>query len=94
MLAELLKAPGASLVVNEKNRFLMSPLQLACCDDGAGSPEVADLLIRAGADPNARCEARQSAGRADFRRLGWDKTPLMAAAAAEHYDLVSVPAFF
>jgi len=73
VLAALLEAPAAALVVNEKNRFLMSPLQLACCDDGAGSPEVAELLIRHGADPNAKC---------------WDKTPLMAAAASEHYELV------
>lgn len=59
-------------VLNEKNKHLMTPLQLACCDDGSGSPAVARLLAEHGADVNARC---------------WDKTPLMAAASGDFYEL-------
>lgn len=59
-------------VLNEKNKHLMTPLQLACCDDGSGSPAVARLLVEHGADVNGRC---------------WDKTPLMAAASGDFYEL-------
>ena len=60
-------------LLNERNKLLMSPLQLCCCDDAPGSPAAAALLVKAGADVNARC---------------WDKTPLMCAAACEHAELV------
>mmetsp|Transcript_4798 Transcript_4798/g.7214 ORF Transcript_4798/g.7214 Transcript_4798/m.7214 type:complete len:458 (+) Transcript_4798:25-1398(+) len=60
-------------IVQEKNRHLMTPLQLACCEDGGRSPHVVRLLVEAGADVNAKC---------------WDKTPLMAAAASDDLDLV------
>ncbi|KAJ8608391.1 hypothetical protein CTAYLR_008155 [Chrysophaeum taylorii] len=73
VLEKLLDCDKAIAVVQEKNKHLMTPLQLACCEDGVGSPAVARLLVEAGADVNARC---------------WDKTPLMAAAAAERIDLV------
>lgn len=73
LVLDALLGQGGALVVNEKNKHLMTPLQLACCEDGVGSPEVARLLVSAGADVNATC---------------WDKTPLMAASAANRIELV------
>ena len=74
VLKEILKAPCVRPQhLNERNYYCMSALQLCCCDDAQGSPSTAELLVRHGADVNARC---------------WDKTPLMAAAASEHYELV------
>ena len=73
-MKEILKAPCVRPQhLNERNYYCMSALQLCCCDDAQGSPSTAELLVRHGADVNARC---------------WDKTPLMAAAASEHYELV------
>ena len=73
VLKEMLRAPCVTpRHLNERNYYCMSALQLCCCDDAQGSPSTAELLVRHGADVNARC---------------WDKTPLMAAAASEHYEL-------
>lgn len=75
VLEEILKAPCVTHeILNERNFFLMSALQLSCCDDGQGNPRAAALLVEAGADPNARC---------------WDKTPLMAACASEHVEMIT-----
>mmetsp|Transcript_27078 Transcript_27078/g.85685 ORF Transcript_27078/g.85685 Transcript_27078/m.85685 type:complete len:359 (-) Transcript_27078:113-1189(-) len=70
---------GRSLVVRElvqraadvtrKNSDLMTPLQLACVNEGAGNGDVVEELVRAGADPHAMC---------------WQTTPLMAAADSGH----------
>ena len=60
-------------LVNERNRDLLSPLQLCCGDDAAGSPTAARVLVEHGADSDARC---------------WDKTPLMLACINQHAALV------
>lgn len=70
---------GRSLVVKElvahaaevtrKNSDLMTALQLAVVNEGAGNGTVVEELVRAGADPMAMC---------------WQTTPLMAAADSGH----------
>ena len=57
-------------LVHEKNRDLMTPLQLAVVDESPGNGEVVRMLVEAGAEIDARC---------------WDITPLMSAAAGGHY---------
>merc|ERR1712217_475839 len=47
----------------------MSALQLACVNEGAGSGDVVQQLVNAGADPAEMC---------------WQTTPLMAAADSGH----------
>lgn len=66
IVSEILKH-GAG--VTQKNRDLMSALQLAVVNEGAGSGSVVEELVRAGADPSAMC---------------WQTTPLMAAADSGH----------
>jgi len=61
-------------LVNERNRDLLSPLQLCCGDDAAGSPTAARVLVDHGADRDARC---------------WDKTPLMLTCFNQHAALVA-----
>ena len=60
-------------IINERNRDLLSPLQLCCGDDAAGSPAAARVLVERGADVDAVC---------------WDKTPLMLACLNQHAELV------
>ena len=48
VLEELLPFCTPALL-NERNRFLMAPLQLACCDDAPGSVRTAELLVKHGA---------------------------------------------
>ena len=40
-------------IINERNRDLLSPLQLCCGDDAAGSPAAARVLVAHGADVDA-----------------------------------------
>mmetsp|Transcript_31275 Transcript_31275/g.72943 ORF Transcript_31275/g.72943 Transcript_31275/m.72943 type:complete len:345 (+) Transcript_31275:18-1052(+) len=70
---------GRSLIVKEllahaadvslKNSDLMTALQLACVNEGAGNGDVIEELVASGADPAALC---------------WQTTPLMAAADSGH----------
>ena len=70
-MQELLHEAGVGLpLLHEKNRDLMSPLQLACVDEAQGNGEVVRLLVEAAADINALC---------------WDVSPLCAAAAGGHH---------
>ena len=55
--------------IHEKNRDLMSPIQLSVVDEAHGNGEVVRMLVEAGCDIDAKC---------------WDITPLMAAASAGH----------
>ena len=61
-------------IINERNKNLLSPLQLCCGDDAAGSPAAARVLVERGADVDAFC---------------WDKTPLMLACLNQHAELVA-----
>uniref|UniRef100_A0A7S4B3E1 J domain-containing protein n=1 Tax=Chrysotila carterae TaxID=13221 RepID=A0A7S4B3E1_CHRCT len=72
IVRELLERGALAL---EKNRDLMSPLQLACVDEAQGNGEVIRLLVEFGAPVDAKC---------------WDTTPLQAAAASGHYWAVQV----
>jgi len=69
IVRELLRGPAARLL-REKNRDLMTPLQMACVDEAQGNGEVARLLVEAGAPVDEAC---------------WDVSPLMAAAAGGHH---------
>lgn len=64
---------GAHL--HEKNRDLMTPLQLAVVDEAQGNGEIVRMLVERGCDIDAKC---------------WDVTPLMAAAAGGHYWALEV----
>merc|ERR1719343_764689 len=66
ILRELIRH-GADVALT--NSDLMNALQLACVNEGAGSGEVIQALVEAGADPSAVC---------------WQTTPLMAAADSGH----------
>jgi len=71
IVQELVREAGLGLpLLREKNRDLMSPLQLACVDEAQGNGEVVRLLVEAAADINALC---------------WDVSPLCAAAAGGHH---------
>lgn len=69
IVRELLRGP-ASRLLREKNRDLMTPLQMACVDEAQGNGEVVRLLVEAGAPVDEAC---------------WDVSPLMAAAAGGHH---------
>ena len=62
-------------LIHEKNRDLMSPLQLAVVDEAQGNGEVVRMLIEAGCNIDAKC---------------WDITPLMAAASGGHHWALEV----
>jgi len=66
---------GRCGMVRERNRDLMSPLQLAVCDEARGCCTVVRSLLEAGASIDEPC---------------WDVTPLMAAAAAGHSEAVQL----
>jgi len=75
IVQDLVREAGLGLpLLREKNRDLMSPLQLACVDEAQGNGEVVRLLVEAAADINALC---------------WDVSPLCAAAAGGHLWAVS-----
>lgn len=62
-------------LIHEKNRDLMSPLQLSVVDEAQGNGEVVRMLVEAGCEIDAKC---------------WDITPLMAAASGGHHWALEV----
>ena len=76
-------------LVNERNRDLLSPLQLCCGDDAAGSPAAARVLVERGADVGASAgqdaaHARvlnQHAELVEELRI-WERTRCCATASA------------
>ena len=57
-------------LLHEKNRDLMTPLQLSVVDEAQGNGNIVRMLVEAGCPIDNLC---------------WDVSPLMSAAAGGHY---------